>query len=657
LVAVLRLASAASCAAPISTQADSDTPDFASMTLRELTSLEVFTAASRIPTELAKAPGTVYSFNREDFPRLGVRRVEDLFQYVPGFQLNQYRKRHRSIWARGMIDRYNDKMVLMVDGVKTRHLYYNHFELGDNFPIEKVERVEIIVGPASSLYGANAFAGIVSITTREFAAGRHTEFSAELGNHSRAKGTVWYSDDRLQMFASYLDQDAPFREDRRSFIGGPTLQPLDEDFADLFVKVRPVEGLTLSLDYQRERTPFLFIPDTEDASIENRPLTLSASYEAGDLEQGRLEAQAYYRRDRVQEEEIEQLTRKLAYREHQDADLAGLNVTAFRRFFDTHRLALGASWEQERASDMDFVRYWDFRDGFLDEPVRGSLLSDPGVRNDNIAIYAQDVWELRPNVTLTLGARYDDYDAFGGFFNYRGALVYQPNADQVVKLLYGTGTRVPSFREYLKVLEGTDFDPPTPDPEKSRTLELGYVYQWERASVNLTLFHNTFDDYIFEVPTPDGADEYFVNSEDPWQMSGVELLWQYRPRDDFRTRLSAAYLDAEDGRDDRLPYLARWTASLNLQYDFSRRAGAGLTVVYRSDRPDTNDYADDDSGPFTLVNLNLFGRIDKRWGYSLGVDNLFDKRVYDPAGDFGERYNSERSSREIWARLQLDLDL
>ena len=202
---------------------------FSEMSLDELMSLDVFSAASRLPTKHSQAAGTVYSFERKDFARMGVRRVDDLFQFVPGMQLNQYRKRHRSIWSRGLLDRYNDKLILMVDGVQMRHLYYGHFSLGDNFPLEKIEKVEIIQGPASSLYGANAFGGIISITTRKFADGEDSdvELSAEVGNHERKKVTALASGSKVQIFGSHLTQDAPFREERKSFIGGQTLQPLD----------------------------------------------------------------------------------------------------------------------------------------------------------------------------------------------------------------------------------------------------------------------------------------------------------------------------------------------------------------------------------------------------------------------------------------------
>jgi len=641
--------------------------DYAEMSLRELMALEVFTAASLVPTEQRKAPGTVYSFDREDFTRLGIRRMDDIFQYVPGFQLNQYRKRHRSIWARGAVNRYNDKFVLLVDGIRRQHLYYGHFSLGDNFPLERVERVEIILGPASSLYGANAFAGIISIETRNFSERPGAEATLEVADNDRVKGTLLYNSEKVQAFGSYLTQDAPFREDRRSFIGGDTLQPLDEDFTDLFLKVNPLEGLTLTLDYQRNDTPFLFIPDTQDAFVEGRPLTLSALYEWGDLESGRLEAKAYYTRDDAREYEVEQQTRRLAYDENQDATLAGASLTGFKRLSDDHVLTLGASWQHERASSMDFVRYFRYDTGFIDPPWRGSLLSEPEIRNDDYALFVQDVWDIRPDLTLTLGARYDDYEAFGDYLNYRAALVYTPNERRVWKLLYGTAIRTPTLREYLKVLEGTDFVAPQLDPERIRSLELGYLHQWEKATLNLTLFHNEIADSIHEVPTPDGEDEYFANSCAPWRMQGVEALLQYRLSERLQLRLSGAWLDAkgldaegldaqESGNGD-LPYLAEWSGSFNLNYNYSGSHRAGFSLIYNGDRSDTNAFSNDDPGSFLLVNLNGSGRISKDLSYSVGIDNLFDKRIYDPAADFGTLHNNQRSEREIWGRLEWKFDL
>jgi len=632
-------------------------PHYADMQLKELMSLEVFSAASLLPTERTKAPGTAYSFDRADFARLGIRRIEDVLVFVPGIQLNQYRKRHRAIWSRGILDRYNDKFVLVVDGIRRQHLYYGHFSLGDEFPLEKVEKVEIVQGPASSLYGANAFAGIISITTRQFAADPAVSATLEVADNARGKSTVLYNTPRFQAFGSYLSQDAPFDQDRRSFIGGDTLQPLNEEYGNLFLKARPVDGLTLTLDYQRNETPFLFIPDTQDAYVDGESLTLAAAYEIGNLDDGKIEAKLYYTRDRGKEYEIERRSRRPAYREYQDGTIAGASVTGFKRLLDDHQLALGASWQHEQADDMDFVRYFHWRDGFYETPMTGSLLSDPAIGTDDFAVFAQDVWSIRPDLTLTLGARLDSYETFGDHTNYRASLVYTPSERQVWKLLYGTAIRTPTWREYLKVLEGTDFVAPTPKPESIESVELGWSYQWDNANLSVTLFHNEIEDYIHEVPTPDGADEYFTNSERPWTMAGVDMLARARLTPWLDLRLSAAYVDAQQSGEGDLPYVAPWSGSASLDYRYRQDHHAGISLIYNGDRSDTNEYPEDDSDSFVVVNLYGHGKLSPDLSYSFGIDNLFDEKIYDPAGDFGNQYNTERSRREIWARIEWKFDL
>ncbi|MFQ3323359.1 MAG: outer membrane receptor for ferrienterochelin and colicins [Pseudomonadales bacterium] len=104
-----------------------DETEFADMSFKEWMALDMFDVASLLPTQILKATGTVYSFSRDDFSRDGIRQVDELLQFIPGMQLNQYRKRHQSVWVRGMIDRYNDKMVLMIDGVRLHHLYYGYW--------------------------------------------------------------------------------------------------------------------------------------------------------------------------------------------------------------------------------------------------------------------------------------------------------------------------------------------------------------------------------------------------------------------------------------------------------------------------------------------------------------------------------------------------
>jgi len=364
------------------------------------------------------------------------------------------------------------------------------------------------------------------------------------------------------------------------------------------------------------------------------------------------EFKAYYSVDRISEFENEQQTGQIAYQEQQDGTMAGLSLIAFKNLNEQHLFSIGLSWEYDQADNFDFTRYWHFRDGFFETPKQGSLLAKPTIENHNYAFFFQDIWTINDQIDFTISGRYDEYEAFGGHFNYRAALVYSPIENQVVKLLYGTATRTPTYREYLKVLD-TDFVAPMPDPEEMQTIELSYLHKWEKLNLTTTVFHNQFENYIQEVQTPDGEDEYFANSDVKWKMDGIEFLLQYNPIEKINIYSTLAYVDAEISDMGALPYIANWTSSLHFDYNYYGQQHIGIGITYNSEREDSNKYDMDNSNSFSLLNIQLRGKINPQFDYTLGVNNLLNKKVYDPAADFGSRYNTERTEREIWAQLTM----
>ncbi|MYM63206.1 TonB-dependent receptor domain-containing protein [Pseudomaricurvus sp. HS19] len=631
----------------------------ADMSLEELVAMDVFKAANLLPEQPAKAPGTVYSFGQDDFRRFGVRRLDELLEFVPGMQVNQYRKRHRSIWARGVIERYNDKFVMLIDGVRRQQLYYGHFSAGEELPLEYVEKVEIILGPASSLYGANAFSGLISITTRDFASKPELTLSQEFGNHERSKTTMHYNSASWQVFGSYLDQEAPFSDNRLSFVGDDVVQPLDESYQNISVKGQLLPGLTLMADYRESDTPFVFIPPTQDAYIEGEAWSVALNYEVGTFEEGRLEANIYYQDDKVLEYEREQLTGTLGYEEHQNAVMSGATVTGFKRFGD-HTLALGTTWKHERAEKMSYTRSFSYNRGFFPEEY-GELLTEPHISNDDYALFLQDVWALSETLKVTVGLRQDHFERFDDYFNYRAALVYSPAVQHTWKLLYGTAIRTPTLREYLKVLENTSFMQPELDAETIDSVEASYRYAEGDWDAGVTLYHNTLHDFIRETPTPDGFDEYFANSSSEVVVQGVEALISRSFGDRLAVRLGVAYVDFDVNNIQAtfhdMPYVAEWTGSLNLDYAINDQHQVGLSVISNSNRRDLNGIARDDADSFALLNAHVSGHLWGNVDYQVGADNLLDERVMDVAADFGTQYNVEKSRRQVWLKLTWTPDL
>ncbi len=302
---------------------------------------------------------------------------------------------------------------------------------------------------------------------------------------------------------------------------------------------------------------------------------------------------------------------------------------------------------------MDKTTYWNYKDLYLTPPDSGSLLSNEDEENDDYAVFVQDVWEINQQLTATISARYDAFEQFDNDSNYRLAMVYTPTEQQTAKMLWGTAVRKPTYREYLKVLENTSFVPDMPDTEKMETFELSYAYQWENANLSITSFYNDFDDYLHEVTTPDGNDEYFVNSENTWRMYGVEMLSVYQVNKALNLRATLGWLKGKESGEGDLPYLAEWTASFLSDYQWYRSHHLVFSLFYNSDREDTNDakYTNDESDQFTTLNVHAYGKLFENISYQLGVKNLTDEEIFDPAGDFDDRYNSQRTEREIWGKI------
>ncbi len=364
-----------------------------------------------------------------------------------------------------------------------------------------------------------------------------------------------------------------------------------------------------------------------------------------------IEVKAYYQWDDGKEYELEQVTRIEGYTEYQDAEMGGISLQGIQQVAN-HTLALGLSFDHEEAKNTQFRRSYSFNVGFFSVPEEGDLLSDPGVHNDNYALFFQDVWQVNESIELTLGVRYDDFSQFDDYVNYRAALVYSADDYHVWKLLYGTAIRTPNFREYLKVLEGTSFQAPVPDAEKLKSLEVGYNYTRQRWSFSSSVYFNDYEDSIQERPTPDMADEYFDNIDGGLEAYGAEAQLSYLHETGWDLVATVSYVDSSSDDYDELPYIASWSASAMVGYQWSVDHRVGMSLIYNDSRPDLNSYDQDRAESFVLANVFSSGRLSQTLEYEAGIDNLFDEENYDPAADFGGQHNNERSRREIWLKLQ-----
>ncbi|RZU38176.1 iron complex outermembrane receptor protein [Fluviicoccus keumensis] len=153
-------------AAAAETAAESRFDRLLSMDLDQLQNLTV-SSASGVPESLRHAPAAMIVITADDIRRRGYDSLVEVLQDVPGFDVTiAGGTNYATAWQRGYRSPFGQRTLLLVDGVVNNELWSQAPDLSRQYPLQMLDRIEILYGPASAVYGANAFAGVVNLITR-----------------------------------------------------------------------------------------------------------------------------------------------------------------------------------------------------------------------------------------------------------------------------------------------------------------------------------------------------------------------------------------------------------------------------------------------------------------------------------------------------------
>ncbi len=151
--------------------------------------------ASKFEQKVTQAPSSVSIVTSQDIKKNGYRTLADILRSVSGFYVT-YDRNYNYIGVRGFgrPGDYNTRVLLLIDGHRTNDNIYNQAAIGTEaiLDVDLIDRVEIIRGPGSSLYGSNAFFGVINIITRRGRDLKGTEVSGEAGSFNTYKGRLSY---------------------------------------------------------------------------------------------------------------------------------------------------------------------------------------------------------------------------------------------------------------------------------------------------------------------------------------------------------------------------------------------------------------------------------------------------------------------------------
>lgn len=575
--------------------------------------------ASKHEQAMTKAPASVTVVTADEIQKQGHRTLGEVLRSVPGMYVT-YDRNYMYLGLRGFArpGDYNTRVLMLVDGHRLNDNIFSTAPIGTEFPIDVdlIDRVEVIRGPSSSIYGSSAFLGVINVITRR---GRDVDgFEVSGGGGS------------LDTYSARLTYGKLFDNDLELLISGTTYGSAgqrrlyypefddpatangiasnsDEDYARGISGSLGYHGWTLSgAWHQRHKN----VPTASFASIfDDRHEWTDDDWSFAELK---------YQRALGPDTE---LIARVSYSEYfyegsypldyttppdpmervlnKDESLGRWTVSEVQlkqQIFGNHTLLTGIEWQeniQQHQINQDMA------------PPAVYLHDDRTSRN--VGVYAQGELNLRTNLTLNAGVRYDYYTTFGSTVNPRVGLLYSPWTPTTFKLLYGQAFRSPNAYELYYRASEEHVANMSLDPETIRTYEAVWEQELSRAHrLSLSGYRYEISDLItLSRNTSDNTISF--RNVDEVEALGMEFALDTMYPSGLHSRASYALQRAIDNEtDSRLSNSPQHLAKLDLGVPLiGEKLHAGLELQYMS-RVKTHLGSREDG--FVTANVTLLSR-------------------------------------------------
>jgi len=575
--------------------------------------------ASKKAQKASDVPAAVTVITEEDIRASGAVTILDLLRSVPGVDVMEMNRGVANVSIRGFNGQYANKLLVMVDGRSIyQDIYGNILWSANPLLISRIKRIEIVRGPGSALYGANAFNGVINIITKTPAemakdpaktsvrslVGEQNSTLTEIQTTAGRASDVSYS-----LGAAYNRTDGFGGRQPGQVRDSYTVPVLTFDAEKQLKR----GNLWLAAGNSEATSDYEEIFDFQDAAWHTSYASLTYSE---DKAKNPIMARAFgnffvLNQPGVRDETI---------------NTYDIEVQQSRDLTRQHSLVYGGSYRYIQAKTF--------------------LTGAQTHREELFALYAQDDFQIAPKTHLFTGVRLDDHSIYGVTFTPRVSLVHHLPQKQSLRLSYGTSFRNPSFVEtfmdyqypIVPGLDGRYQGNPDLTPERVTSYELGYRKEIPGGHLGVNLFYNRMRDLITTTstafapspPFPPGVPTVlqFVNGQNATAV-GLELESEFRIAKGVRGLFNYSYQDVEDSTGERIDLSPQHKFNLGIQANLSKHVEAYLGVHFVGSSVYHDTSSIDQIDAYTRVDARLgyrFGTKSRPWTISAVATNLFDDK-------------------------------
>ncbi len=644
------------------------------LSLEQLMDIKVVTASGHLQPA-NEAPSTISVITAQQIAERGYEQLEDALRDVAGIDMihiNGYAP--TLFYFRGMYGAENLRALLMIDGIVENNILGSNDMAGPVYSLHNAERIEIIWGPVSALYGANAFGGVINIITKK---GKDINgLKAEQGF-----GSFNTSFTKLNMGLAKSNLEFAIAGTLYS-TDGPRFTNRDPNYAGSYIDKGYSFNATMSyhgkkakttLGYRTYRTPmgwgtysnsptnYLRLPAQGNQNL-GIVGVLSRNFrgEAPGLDDAFLRTAFLSHENKISDKLS--IMARITYRETGTGDDSYIYVTADGRRmiralvatfsnriageitttyspFRNHQFSAGLQYFQDnveagqRQSKLDLSTIYlnDGRDTVLN--LNSTFLPRVFDIRNNLGGYLQ--YDLKTNMlgktNFTVGVRFDHNSYFGSATSPRIAIINQPTTDLTLKFQVGKAFRAPSN---LEIYQARNSNFPLKQ-EQIKTYEFNVIYRFKKnIQLQLNGFHNQLTDVIIL------GDLTGLNpNKNPgkFRISGLEIVTNLQVTQNLTGFLNFTFQDAtgknlNTGYEGRLPGVARVKGNAGLTAKFERLLLISPSVnwVGKRNTPRTDPYGPVKGYALTNINIKTVPLFNQNITASLTIHNLLNVKWLDP---------------------------
>lgn len=588
---------------------------------------EYVVTATRTPVELFNANANISVVTKEQIENRHYQNVKEALEDVPGVQIREYGM-PGYVTSNKVVINGSPKVLLMVDGIRMNQgAESNLYELLSD--MENIERIEVLHGSASSLYGADAQGGVINVITNKKPHNK-TKFFIEGGDFSKTR--MGLSTQGSENGWSYRIAGTKSKigdaEDGR----GEELKQSDDakTFNAMVSKQLGENGDKgdITVSYDKYKTDFAYeIMHAYDYNYDEdgKFAGQSLSSKNGEMNYGSYETESYrmifnYNFDDTLTNRFT-LSRNERLLNNPDAGVnnitsVGVTDQLTKQFGGNNTFTIGFDHQTDK-----------FQEGYGYDWYSGADMN--GTKLKNTGIYVQDIHNFTDKLNLTLGARYDDNNLFDSEFTGNGKVGYKFTEDTNVYVSYGTFFNTPGVYELFNGKYGNS----DLKPENGKNMELGINHKIDDTFVvSAHIFKRETDDKVYW----EKKLQKYTNLDTTEDAKGFDIQLKKKFSDKWDASVAYTYTKTEGESNgtkviNNFGYIPKHTIDIGVDYKLNK-FNANLTAKGIIDKPGYSDtpgyeYAKDNfpCDSYWVVDLGMNYKPTENYKFYIKVNNLFDK--------------------------------